>query len=506
MNPTTTWLILVSIWVFLWVRLRTTERDAGMPLLFAAMALLAWLVLVPLIRSARSRAAVAPAPLTLVERFLDEETTASAPQANAGSSSRAQTGEFDAARYLEHYQDLRALEWTVEQARQHYAENGIREGRTAFLVGVAQGGLWNDDGYLDLHPDAKRSAMAARDHYRLFGWKEGRRISLWIAAPPAAAAAPVAARSVLEDTSLLETPIEPGTLFHATLHPPHALLWQSDGGGSFTSVGGGFVSGDARPFRLAKEVYSLTLWVRRGQIPGSVCKIEYDRGRAPWEIRATSTGFAITGAEVDVPAGPEDWIHLTFVRKANGDGEIYRQGTLLTRIRELPSGASVYGWTLLGPDNSLAEVKEEGARRPAVARVALHKVVLSPVQILEDYLATARRFGPMGDPERRSPREHLLMDLNAGIPASYPGQGPVWYDLRWFDGKSSSLVPVFTVGGSGAAAGASGATATLLASALAAGGGVQSTAMVAGMGAPSLSPYRDLSRTVVDKVLALSAA
>jgi hypothetical protein len=55
---------------------------------------------------------------------------------------------------------------------------------------------------------------------------------------------------------------------------------------------------------------------------------------------------------------------------------------------------------------------------------------LSPVDVLEQYLATAPRFGLPGDPTRKVLYKGLLLDLQADLPASYPGEGPLWFDLH----------------------------------------------------------------------------
>lgn len=70
----------------------------------------------------------------------------------------------------------------------------------------------------------------------------------------------------------------------------------------------------------------------------------------------------------------------------------------------------------------------------ALSVVRVYRGALTPVQILEQFLATAPRFGLPGDEARKPLRLDLVLDLQTSHRYSYPGHGPLWYDLHPLEG------------------------------------------------------------------------
>jgi hypothetical protein len=84
-------------------------------------------------------------------------------------------GRFDEVKYKETYPDITRMSKTPIN---HWATEGIQEGRLGFIQGVSFGGTWNPSGYKNIHNDVKSSDIDALQHFSSVGWKENRAVCL----------------------------------------------------------------------------------------------------------------------------------------------------------------------------------------------------------------------------------------------------------------------------------------------------------------------------------------
>lgn len=84
-------------------------------------------------------------------------------------------GKFSASKYIQAYPEVAS---SGKTAIQHYATQGINEGKLGFIDGKNCGGVWNGSGYLNTHIDVKNARVDPKSHFNSYGWKENRTICL----------------------------------------------------------------------------------------------------------------------------------------------------------------------------------------------------------------------------------------------------------------------------------------------------------------------------------------
>jgi hypothetical protein len=212
------------------------------------------------------------------------------------------------------------------------------------------------------------------------------------------------------------------------------------GGLSFSALNGGSISNDAgnkvlsyQSANFSTNNFTMEAWVSVRNYPGVNAVFISNRGGFDngWLLDVSSnkkgriyiqrdagTSYSI---ETTNELGLSKWTNLLVVR--NGTNlSLYRDG-IFQNSTNLPSNYDIQ--SAYANDYVTRNFSSSGALDGNISTIKYYNRALSAQEIQQNYNATKNRFINVLPPVR----DNLILNLDAGDLASYPGSGTTWFDL-----------------------------------------------------------------------------